>query len=155
MKKQFIQVDLSIKSHREAVIDLINDYMLDEMGQSGPMNPTMAPKIIKGLEEQSNFFGFMVEVDGEFAALANCFVNYSTWQAKQLLNIHDFIVSPKFRRLGMGEFLLNEIQSYAKAKDMCRVTLEVRVDNTNAKNLYKKVGYKPYNPDYLFWRRDC
>lgn len=153
IEKQFIKIDLDNPIHCEHLLSLLNDYMEDEMGISKSLPKEMGPKIIEGLKKHSAYLGFFVCVDNEFAALANCNLNYSTWQAKFLINIHDFIVSPKFRKQGVGRFLLSEIENYARKKDYCKLNLEVRNDNLKAQNLYKKMGYSDCKPPMFFWQR--
>ncbi|MCY1723428.1 GNAT family N-acetyltransferase [Prolixibacteraceae bacterium Z1-6] len=151
--KTFVQVDLANPTHCNKLLELLNDYMEDEMGISQSMPVDLGPKIIEGLKKHPAYLGFFVCVCEEFAALANCNLNYSTWTAKFLINIHDFIVSPASRKQGVGEFLLNEIENYAKEKDYCKVNLEVRNDNFKAQNLYKKVGYSDCVPSMFFWQK--
>ncbi|MFV0592356.1 MAG: GNAT family N-acetyltransferase [Draconibacterium sp.] len=148
---KFVQVDLHNTVHSNAVISLINDYMLDEMGIGEMMPNGLGPKIIEGLKKHVAYVGFLVEIDGEFAALANCNLNFSTWKAKPLINIHDFIVSPHFRKRGVGLFLLKAIEDYAKGNGYCRINLEVRHDNYKAQNLYKKAGFQECDPNNYFW----
>ncbi len=150
---RFIEVDLQNKAHSSAVIKLINDYMLDEMGIGEMMPETLGPKIIEGLKKHVAYVGFLVEIDGEYAALANCNLNFSTWKAEPLINIHDFIVSPDFRKRGVGLFLLKSIENYALENGYCRINLEVRHDNLKAQNLYKKAGFKECDPPNYFWER--
>ncbi len=149
----FIKVNINNPIHCEHLLSLLNDYMEDEMGVSKSMPVELGSKIIEGLKQHPSYLGFFVCVDNEYAALANCNINYSTWQARFLINIHDFIVSPKFRKRGIGEFLLSEIEAYAKEKGYCKLNLEVRNDNLKAQNLYKKVGYSNCKPPMLFWQK--
>ena len=152
-EKRIIQVDLNNEEHCSAFLRLLNDYMLDEMGIGEPMPENLGPQIINGLKKHSGYIGFFVCINNNFAALANCNLNFSTWQAKPLINIHDFIVAPDFRKLGVGFFLLNEIANYASAKGYCRINLEVRHDNFKAQNLYKKAGFTESSPPNYFWEK--
>ena len=146
-----VQVDLKNEEHCAAVVDLLNDYMLDDMGIGEEMPHGLGEKIISGLMRHKSYIGFLVDVGGRFAALANCNLNFSTWKAKPLINIHDFIVSPDFRNRGVGLFLLKAIEDYAIEKGYCRINLEVRHDNYKAQNLYKKAGFKECDPNNFFW----
>ena len=153
VEKEIIEVDLNNNIHCSALLRLLNEYMLDDMGIGEPMPEDLGPKIIKGLKNHSAYFGFFVLIGNDFAALANCNLNYSTWKAKPLVNIHDFIVLPNFRKLGVGMFLLNEIAKYASEKGYCRINLEVRHDNYKAQNLYKKAGFIECSPANYFWEK--
>jgi ribosomal protein S18 acetylase RimI-like enzyme len=153
MELKLIRVDLQDTIHATQIIKLLNDYMNDPMGNNRPMDKKLAPQIISGLKSHSGFLGFFVLVDDQFAGLANCNLNFSTFQAKPLINIHDFIVAPEFRNLGAGHFLLRGIINYANQNGYCRVTLEVREDNATAKSLYKKMGFTDCVPRMMFWEK--
>lgn len=153
MELSILNVDLQNELHGKQVLKLLNDYMNDPMGNNSPMDKSIASQIISGLKAHSAFLGFFVLADDQFAGLANCNINFSTFQAKPLINIHDFIVAPKFRNLGAGSFLLRGIINYALENDYCRVNLEVREDNITAKLLYKKMGFSDCVPRMMFWER--
>jgi len=150
---EFVKVDLNQEEHQKSLLNLLDDYMQDEMGMSESMPEHLGPKIINGLKKHAAYLGFFVCIDDNFVALANCNLNFSTWQAKPLINIHDFIVSPNFRNQGIGLFLLNEIANYAAEKGYCRINLEVRYDNYKAQNLYKKAGFSDCHPKNYFWEK--
>ena len=153
MELSILNVDLQNPIHCNQVIKLLNDYMKDPMGNNRPMPKELASQIIAGLKQHSGFLGFFVLADELFAGLANCNINFSTFQAKPLINIHDFIVAPEYRNVGFGHFLLSGIINYASQNGYCRVNLEVREDNANAKSLYKKMGFSDCVPRMMFWER--
>lgn len=153
MELSIIQVDLQNPVHCDQVIKLLNDYMNDPMGNNRPMPKSLGPEIISGLKQHSGFLGFFVMAGNQFAGLANCNINFSTFQAKPLINIHDFIVAPECRNMGAGHFLLRGIINYASQNGFCRVNLEVREDNQTAKSLYKKNGFTDCVPRMMFWER--
>jgi len=153
MHLTFVEIDLENQEHIEALINLLDTYMRDPMGSNAPMPDDLASKIISGLKEYSAYLGFLVKADGRYAALANCNRNFSTFKAKPLINIHDFVVHPDFRGQGIGQFLLDEIAAYGEQHGFCRVNLEVRDDNEKAQKLYKKAGFKECNPPMYFWER--
>jgi ribosomal protein S18 acetylase RimI-like enzyme len=153
MELSIIQVDLQNPEHCVQVIKLLNDYMNDPMGNNRPLPRELAPQIISGLKQHCGFLGFFVTADNQFAGLANCNVNFSTFQAKPLINIHDFIVAPECRNIGAGHFLLRGVINYASQNGFCRVNLEVREDNQTAKSLYKKMGFSDCVPRMMFWER--
>lgn len=153
MKKTFVAVDIHNQTHCVAIVTLLNDYMEDEMGISKSMPNELGSKIVEGLKKHNAYLGFFVCVDNEYVALANCNLNYSTWQANFLINIHDFIVTPTFRKQGVGEFLLKGIESFAMENGYCKLNLEVRNDNFKAKKLYAKKGFEECNPSMLFWQK--
>ena len=151
MELSILNVDLRNPLHCDQVIKLLNDYMNDPMGNNNPMPKGLAPQIISGLKKHCGFLGFFVLADDQFAGLANCNMNFSTFQAKPLINIHDFIVAPEFRKIGAGGFLIQGVLDYASGNGFCRVNLEVREDNYPAKSLYKKMGFSDCVPRMMFW----
>lgn len=146
-------VDISNSEHQEAFCRLLDAYMQDEMGLQKPLNPRQAQKVVEDLRHHPSYLGFMVTKDADFLALANCFVNYSTFSARRLINIHDFVVHPQHRGEGAGFFLLSGIEQYAREHDFCRINLEVREDNYKAMQLYRKFGFKECSPSMHFWEK--
>ena len=153
MELSILNVDLQNPQHAGHLIKLLNDYMNDPMGNNSPMAKGLAPQIIAGLKQHSGFLGFFVMAGDQFDGFANCNINFSTFQAKPLINIHDFIVAPESRNIGAGSFLLQGIINYAFENGFCRVNLEVREDNLTAKSLYKKLGFSDCVPRMMFWER--
>ncbi len=153
MTYTFVPVDLSTPIHRHELIRLLDAYMQDEMGNGAPMPKELAPKILEGLRNYTGYLGFFAVVDGQFAALANCNKNFSTFRAKPLINIHDFVVHPDFRGKGVGRFLLDALATLAKEQGYCRINLEVRHDNINAQKLYRKAGYDECHEPMYFWEK--
>ena len=153
MEKQIVQCDLANKTHAEAFIKLMNAYMEHPMGISQSIKMDHAEKIIADLIQHPTYLGVMVQYEGEYVGLANCFINYSTFKGKPLINIHDFIVLPEYRNKGLAQLLLYGIEAIGKEKGCCRINLEVRHDNHSAMKLYKKVGYIECDPPMYFWEK--
>lgn len=152
-QKRCIRIDLNNPNHCDNLLKILNYYMEDKIGMGKPMSGALKPKIIEGLRDHPGYIGFFACIGDEFAALANCNINFSTWQAMPLINIHDFVVSPDFRGQGIGIFLLEEIEKYARQNGFCRINLEVSHENLNAQKLYKKAGFKECNPPNYFWEK--
>lgn len=151
---EFVNINLEDTEHCNKLLILLNAYMEDEMGMGESMPENLGSSIIQGLKKHSGYRGFFALHGSHYAGLVNCNMNYSTFAAKPLLNIHDVIVLPTFRKLGVGEFLLNRIAEYATQQGCSKITLEVREDNTKAKNLYRKVGFLAGEPPYGFWEKE-
>lgn len=145
-------IDLNNDLHECALLALMNDYMLDDMGLGAELPQSLGKRIIEGLKKQNNYIGFLLKFKDQYVALANSFVGFSTFKAKQLINIHDFIVSPACRKQGAGYALLMQIKDYGRKNDFCKVTLEVRDDNQKAQRLYQKTGFVDCEPPMYFWQ---
>jgi len=151
---EIVQVKLDRHSHQAAFEYLLNAYSHDQMGRAVPLENGKAEKVIADLKDHASYAGFFVVDSGWFIALANCFVNYSTFQARHLINVHDLIVAPEHRQKGAGFFLLQGIEQYARENGFCRINLEVREDNVTALNLYQKFGFTNCKPPMFFLEKN-
>ena len=64
------------------------------------------------------------------------------WLMVDEAHITTIAVHPHYRRMGLGEFLLVSMIDIAYKIDAKWVTLEVRVSNYSAQNLYRKYGFR-------------
>src|SRR5690348_3091882 len=64
------------------------------------------------------------------------------WLMVDEAHITTIAMHPDFRRLGLGEFMLVNLIDIAYSINARWVTLEVRVSNHNAQNLYRKYGFR-------------
>jgi ribosomal protein S18 acetylase RimI-like enzyme len=139
--------------HAVMLLDLINHYMKDPMGDFPVLNTEQGKNLIQGLSAHPSSFVLFVLDNDEYAGLATCFVNFSTFKARPYINLHDIFVLDKYRGKGLGRKLLEKIIEIAIEKDCCKVTLEVREDNLLAKNLYRELGFKDTEPLMHFWTK--
>lgn len=58
------------------------------------------------------------------------------------LHIHGIVVSSKYRSMGIGSKLFNEVENIASKKKLDKITLEVLDTNTKAYALYEKLGFE-------------
>ncbi len=144
-------INLTNQDHQKGLFELMNAYMLDKMGLEKPLNQSLFENLLEGLKNQNNYLGVLVKENDQWIGLANCFVNFSTFKAKQLINIHDFVILPTHRGYGAGKFLMQAIKQLAQQNDYCKITLEVRDDNTIAQKLYLSELFKECQPNMHFW----
>jgi [ribosomal protein S18]-alanine N-acetyltransferase len=64
------------------------------------------------------------------------------WLMVDEAHITTIAMHPDFRRHGLGEFMLMHLIEIAYSISAKWVTLEVRVSNYNAQNLYRKYGFR-------------
>jgi ribosomal-protein-alanine N-acetyltransferase len=70
-------------------------------------------------------------------------VGYSAfWFISEEVHITNLAAHSQFRRQKIGERLLVDILEEAKSKGVKRALLEVRISNINARELYKKFGFR-------------
>ncbi len=80
-------------------------------------------------------------INGEAVGISVCFVGFSTFSARPLINIHDLAVLPAQRGNGVGRQLLAGVERKARDLGCCKVTLEVLENNRRALKLYAAAGF--------------
>lgn len=87
-------------------------------------------------------FCHLAEVDGEPAAIAVWFRNFSTWDGKAGIYLEDLFVREEFRRLGLGRALLATLARECVERGYSRLSWAVLDWNSRAVALYDAVGGK-------------
>lgn len=86
---------------------------------------------------------FLAEVDGDTAAMALWFRNFSTWDGVAGIHLEDLFVRDEFRRRGLARALLAALAAECVAKGYSRLDWAVLDWNTDAIALYDAVGGRP------------
>ncbi len=139
--------DLDAAADRDAVLHLLDTYARGPMGLGEPLPEPTRRRTIAGLKSHPTSAVYLAAVGDRPVGLAVCFVGFSTFAGRPLLNVHDLIVEPDYRRRGIGRKLLEQIEADAQRRGCCKLTLEVRQDNTPAKSLYRRHGFLAAQPD--------
>lgn len=85
----------------------------------------------------------IVDVDGEVAAAALWFRNFSTWDGVAGIYLEDLYVRPHFRRRGLARKLLSALAAECVSHGYTRLSWAVLNWNVNAIALYDSVGGHP------------
>jgi GNAT superfamily N-acetyltransferase len=85
----------------------------------------------------------VAEVNGEVAAMALWFLNFSTWDGVDGIHLEDLFVRPSFRRLGLARGLLSVLAKECVDNGYTRLSWAVLDWNTDAIALYESVGGRP------------
>jgi len=145
--------DYSNSAHKQAVADLINVYIADEMGGGKPLSAEETNRLIEGLEKHPKSVVILAETDSVFTGLLVSFENFSTFTVRPMINIHDVIVRKEYRGQGIGRKLMDTLTEEASKRQCSRITLEVRNDNDTAQKLYRSLGYEEAEPVHYYWRK--
>lgn len=153
-----IIADLTNERHAADFMNVLAAYAEDPMGGGGPLSEYTLQNLIPKLKEVKNHILVLCYVDQEIAGICNCFIGFSSFKAKPLINIHDFAILPIFRGKGLSKPMLDKIESIAKEKGCCKLTLEVLENNDKAKRVYQRFGFEGYelNPEMgkaIFWEK--
>jgi ribosomal-protein-alanine N-acetyltransferase len=63
------------------------------------------------------------------------------WDILDEGHITNIAIAPEYRGRGFGEFLIGSVMRIMSGKGMKRMTLEVRVSNKAARQLYERLGF--------------
>jgi ribosomal protein S18 acetylase RimI-like enzyme len=136
-----LEADLTDAQHQSAVLHLVNAYARDPMGEGQDLPATVRDRLISGLQQHPTSLVFLAFAGATAVGVAVCFVGFSTFAARPLINIHDLAVIPESRGQGIGRLLLERIEAKARDLGCCKLTLEVRDDNRRAQQLYQNFGF--------------
>jgi ribosomal protein S18 acetylase RimI-like enzyme len=154
MDIEIIHCDFNNAEHRQKIVELTDAYMRDPMGSNASMPSEVKKNLAAGLADHPACMILFAIADKQYAGICTCFINFSTFKAKPFFNIHDIAVIKEFQGKGIGKKLLEKVIEIADERNYCKVTLEVRDDNHNAKGLYKKLGFKDCEPLMYYWVRE-
>ena len=87
-------------------------------------------------------FCHIAEVDGQAAAIALWFRNFSTWDGVAGVYLEDLFVRPAFRRRGLARLMLATLARECVDNGYSRLSWAVLDWNVNAIALYDAVGGK-------------
>src|SRR5688572_28720106 len=104
-----------------AILDLLDMYARDSFGNGQPLASDVRERLIGDLIRQPGCRTFLAFQADKPVGLAICFLGYSSFQARPLLNIHDLAVSPEVRGKGVGRALLQAIEDEARRCGCCRL----------------------------------
>jgi ribosomal protein S18 acetylase RimI-like enzyme len=138
---EIVEADLNRKDHQEVVLMLIDAYAKDPMGNGKPLSPEVRRDLIPGLRRHPTTIIFLAYHKTQAIGIAMCFLGFSTFAARPLINIHDLAVLPTYRGKGIGQKLLAAVECKARGIGCCKLTLEVQENNHLAKHTYRAAGF--------------
>lgn len=146
------EADLSENNNADMLFSLVNAYMADPMGGVATQL-TVAQKglLTDGLLKSPSSLIFFCKKGSNVIGASVCFVAFSTFLVRPLINIHDLIILPEYRHCGAGTALMVAIKEKARELNCAKITLEVRCDNLTAKQLYTKCGFSTGDAPMEFW----
>jgi ribosomal protein S18 acetylase RimI-like enzyme len=150
---EVFECNFSISLHRLKILELMNEYIADEMGGGELIRGEKILDLLNGLQSHPSKIILFASVNHQIVGLTNCFINFSTFAAKPFINIHDIIINKQYRGKGVGRALLNSITKKANDYGCSKITLEVREDNHRAQELYKDLLFGDCEPKMYFWTK--
>src|SRR5207249_1805544 len=93
------------------------------------------------LHDRSRGRIFVAREAGKVVGMASLLYTISTAEGGKAALFEDFIVQPEYRRQGIGTRLLEYVIQQARAEGVLRITLLTDLQNDNAQDLYRKLGF--------------
>jgi GNAT superfamily N-acetyltransferase len=129
------------------IIDLLDEYARDPMGQSKPLLPEARRDLIPELRRRNWVTSLLALEAHQPVGLLIAMEGFSTFNCQPLMNIHDVVVRADMRGKGVGTLLFAEVERLARRRGCCKLTLEVLSGNERARRLYSHLGFEPYKLD--------
>jgi ribosomal protein S18 acetylase RimI-like enzyme len=155
---QILSADFSNSKHCHDILFLLSQYATDLMGGGEDLSPEVKERLIPELQSRSDAVVLLAYENENPVALSIAFEGFSTFYAKPLLNIHDFVVIATHRGRGIAKQMLEELEAISVERGYCKLTLEVLEGNKRAQKVYQSFGFAPYELDEtigkaLFWNK--
>ena len=134
--------DLASEADATVLVQLINEYSKDITGNPAGLSAEVRNRLAPGLRDHPTAFALIARAEERPVGFTVCLFGYSTFAAKQTINIHDLGVAREARGQGIGRQLLQRVVAIGEENDCCKLTLEVESGNTNALGLYRSMGFR-------------
>ena len=135
------EADLADPEQAAVLVEMFDAYMRDPMEGGSAPSAQVKRELIPGLRAHPACYVFFALRGEKPVGFAICFLGFSTFNARPLINLHDIFVHASARGAGIGKLILDRIEAKARSMNGCAITLEVREDNHRARGLYRKFGF--------------
>jgi len=144
------RADYSRPRHAHVLVEMLDAYAQDPMGGGEPLSEFAKTNLATSLAARNQAFSVLAfEAADEKTPLGliNCIEGFSTFACKPLVNVHDVVVLPACRGQRVAERMFALVQSIARERGACKLTLEVLSGNLGAMRLYTRLGFAQYQLD--------
>lgn len=136
------EANLFSDTDAEAIVMVLDAYASDPNISGSPLPDAVKTELVDRMCRLAHCQVFLAECDDRVVGVAISFVGFSTFKAREVVNIHDLAVLPEFRNRGVGSALLNAVEDFSRSLHACKITLEVRESNQGAERLYQRKGFR-------------
>ena len=142
-----VRADYANPTHAAALVAMLDAYASDPMGGGEGLSDFAKAQLAPALAARPQAFSVLAFVgadDSTPVGLVNCIEGFSTFACKPLVNVHDVAVMSDYRGQRIGERMLELVETLARERGACKLTLEVLSGNGGAVKLYQRVGFGDY-----------
>ncbi|MHB1085537.1 MAG: GNAT family N-acetyltransferase [Thiobacillus sp.] len=133
--------------HAAALVDLMDTYARDPAGGSEPLSDFARGNLVTQLAARPFIFSVLAFDNDQPVGLVNAIEGFSTFACRPLVNVHDVVVATGHRGRGIAGWMFAEVESIARERGACKLTLEVLQGNASARALYERLGFAAYQLD--------
>ncbi|MBC7443849.1 MAG: GNAT family N-acetyltransferase [Polaromonas sp.] len=144
---QVCQADYHNPLHAQALVDLLDAYAQDPAGGGAALGAFAKANLATELAARPQAFSVLAFAGGQAVGLVNCIEGFSTFACRPLVNVHDVAVLASHRGRRVAEQMLALVETIARQRGACKLTLEVLAGNASAIRLYERVGFAGYELD--------
>ncbi len=144
---RIVRADYADPAHAAALVELLDHYAQDPAGGGAPLSDFARDNLVAALAARPFIFRVLAFEDGDSVGLVNAIEGFSTFACRPLVNIHDVVVRETHRGRGIAARLFAEVETVARERGACKLTLEVLSANRAARGLYVKLGFDDYRLD--------
>jgi ribosomal protein S18 acetylase RimI-like enzyme len=141
MQLEIVDAEFEDAAHCRGILDILDSYAADPVGGGEPLSSEVRERLVPALRDHPTSVVLLACAERQPVGIAVCFLGFSTFRARPLLNIHDLAVLPEWRGKGVGRALLAAAEQRARSHGCCKLTLEVQDNNGSALALYKRFGF--------------
>jgi ribosomal protein S18 acetylase RimI-like enzyme len=135
-------------SEGDLVADLFDRY---RMFYQQPSDPVLARNYILTRLENNESVIFVALVEGTPVGFTQLYPCYSSIRAAQNWILNDLYVDRVYRKLKIGEALMQTAIDFARQEGATFMELETATDNIVAQGLYEKMGFIRQQPASGFY----
>lgn len=136
--------------HAHAVVSLLDAYARDPAGGGAALAPEVLAGLPEALAARPQAFSVLAYDGAQPVGLVNCIEGFSTFACRPLVNVHDVVVLASHRGRRVAQRMLARVESEARARGACKLTLEVLSGNRSALRAYEREGFASYQLDPAF-----
>jgi GNAT superfamily N-acetyltransferase len=154
MTIEIVMADYRNAAHAAALVDLLDAYARDPAGGGTPLDASVRAALPAALAARApQVFSVLAFADEEAASpvgLVNCIEGFSTFACRPLVNVHDVVVLASHRGQRVVQRMFEAVEREARARNACKLTLEVLSQNSSALRAYEREGFAAFQLDPAF-----
>jgi ribosomal protein S18 acetylase RimI-like enzyme len=141
------RADYANPIHGAALVALLDAYAQDPMGGAHALSDFAKANLVTALAKRPQAYSVLAFDGNTPVGLVNCIEGFSTFACKPLVNVHDVVVLASHRGQRVAEKMLALVETIARERGACKLTLEVLQGNVGADRLYRRIGFANYELD--------